>query len=51
MGIKKDNNIRRTKRIFEDSNNQIDEALNGCPFKEKKCFDCEVQDCPEETEI
>lgn len=50
MARNRANNRIRTKRIFED-NNQIDEALNACPFKEKKCYDCEVPDCPEETEI
>ena len=38
----------RTKRIFED-NSRIDQALNACPFREKECSVCEIQDCPEET--
>ena len=50
MGRKKSHNTIGTKKIDDDQKKQINEGLKTCPYKEKKCFECEIQECPEEGE-
>jgi hypothetical protein len=37
-----------TRRTDNTEKMDIKEALKICPYEEKKCFECTIQDCPEE---
>lgn len=53
MGRKKALKNIMAKKFVDDKNRQINRALKeataSCPYNEKKCFECEIQDCPEES--
>lgn len=50
MGRKKSNKTIGAKKPVNDQKKQINEGLKTCPYKEKKCIECEIQECPEEGE-
>ena len=50
MGRKKANKTMGTEKPVNDQKNQINELVKTCPYEEKKCFECDIQDCPEENE-
>jgi hypothetical protein len=48
MVRKKVKNNIDTKKSFDDHVHRKNEVLKVCPYEEKKCFECEIQSCPEE---
>ena len=45
---KKVNKTIGSKKTVDDQKKQIREVLKTCLYEEKKCSECEIQDCPEE---
>lgn len=48
MGRKKLTGNIGSKKSDDDKKNRIREGLKTCPYDEKICLECEIQDCPEE---
>jgi hypothetical protein len=48
MGRKNTNKTIGTKKTVDDQKNQLNEARKIYPYDEKKCYECEIQECPEE---